>query len=189
MRWLVALPVALLALALACLAAMAADQTGLGRRLFYPIHHAGAIEAACERHDVDPLLACAVIKCESGWDEGARSSAGALGLMQVMPQTAESLAALGLVDAGRWDPGELTDPEVNIEYGVACLAYLQGQLPGLDEAIAAYNAGIGTVQGWLAEGRDISEDAAYAETRAYVERVRDAYEGYRRGYPEGVTGA
>lgn len=185
--WYRVVPVALLALTLLLVGVVAANPTGLGRAL-HPVRHAEAIEASCERHGVDPLLACAVIKCESDWDEDAHSAAGAVGLMQLMPQTSESLSALGVVDAGRWDPEDLTDPEVNIEYGVACLGYLQGQLSSADEVVAAYNAGIGTVQGWLAEGGSIPEDVEYAETRAYLENVRRAYEGYRQSYPNGITG-
>ena len=187
-RWYRVVPVALLALTLLLVGVVAINPTGLGRAL-HPVHHAEAIEASCERHGVDPLLVCAVIQCESGWDEGAVSSAGAVGLMQLMPQTAETLTALGFVDGGRWDPGELTDPETSIEYGCAYLGYLFAHLSSVDEVVAAYNAGMGTVQGWLAEGGSIPEDIEYAETRAYVERVREAYEGYRQSYPNGITGA
>ena len=142
---------------------------------------------AGERHGVDPLLACAVIQCESGWDEDVVSSAGAVGLMQVMPIAAETMVLQGIVDPERWDPDALADPEVNIEYGCATLGYLQDQLSSLDETIAAYNAGLGAVQGWIDEGGSIPEDIEYAETRAYVERVREAYEGYRQSYPDGIT--
>lgn len=188
-RWYRVVPVVLLAVTLAVVAVVAATPTSLGRYLVYPVRHAEAIEEAAERHGVDPLLVCAVIQCESGWDEDAVSPAGAVGLMQLMPVAAETMVAQGVVDPDRWDPARLADPEVNIEYGCATLAYLQEHLSSTDEAIAAYNAGIGTVRGWIAEGRSIPEDIEYAETRAYVERVREAYEGYRRSYPNGITGA
>lgn len=187
-RWYRVVPVVLLAVTLVAVVAVAAAPTSLGR-LLHPVRHAEAIEEACARHGVDPLLACAVIQCESGWDEDAVSPAGAVGLMQVMPVAAETMVLQGIVDPGRWDPSELRDPEVNIEYGCATLGYLQGQLSSLDETIAAYNAGIGAVQGWIDEGGSIPEDIEYAETRAYVERVREAYVGYRQSYPDGITGA
>lgn len=161
----------------------------LTRSLFYPVSHATEVEAAARRHGVDPLLVCAVIQCESGWDEGALSPAGAVGLMQVMPETAESLAALGVVDSALFDPADLADPTVNIEYGCAYLSYLQERLDGLNEVIAAYNAGIGSVTRWTAAGGSIPDDIEYAETRLYLERVLAAYEGYQRSYPEGITGA
>lgn len=145
--------------------------------------------ASCERHGVDPDLACAVIKCESGWDEDAVSAAGAVGLMQVMPETAASLNSLGIVSKEEYDPVNLAVPEVNIEYGCAYLGYLQDHLSNVSEIVAAYNAGIGTVQGWLSGGGNISEEIEYTETRVYLERVRLAYEGYQRSYPDGITGA
>ena len=186
LRWYRVVPVVLLVLTLAVVVVVGSNPTSLGRYLVYPVHHEEAIEAASERHCVDPLLVCAVIKCESDWDENARSAAGAIGLMQVMPLTAETMAALGYVDADVWDPDALTDPEVNIEYGCAYLGYLQSHLSSLDEVIAAYNAGIGAVQGWIAEGGTIPDDVEFAETRVYLDRVRNAYEGYQGAYPDGI---
>ena len=107
--------------------------------------------------------------------------------MQVMPDTASHLAEMGLVDAGSYSPTDLTDPLVNIEYGCAYLAYLHESLSSTEEVVAAYNAGLGAVQGWLADGGSIPEDIEYAETRAYVERVMNAYEGYRESYPDGIA--
>lgn len=189
LRWHRVLPVVALAITLIVCGVLAATPTTLGRQLFYPVDHVDEIVAAAERHGVDPELVCAVIKCESGWDEDARSGAGAVGLMQVMPDTALSLNALGIVSADEYDPNALSDPTVNIEYGCAYLGYLQNHLSSLDEIVAAYNAGIGTVQGWIADGGTIPEGIEYAETRAYLERVRSAYDGYQRSYPNGITGA
>ena len=186
LRWYRVVPVALLALTLAVVAVVASSPTSLGRLLVYPVDHEDTIVAASERHGVDPLLVCAVIKCESDWDENAHSAAGAIGLMQVMPLTAETMAGLGYVDADTWDPDALTNPEVNIEYGCAYLGYLQSHLSSLDEVIAAYNAGIGAVQGWIAEGGTIPDDVEFAETRVYLDRVRNAYEGYQGAYPDGI---
>ena len=103
--------------------------------------------------------------------------------MQLMPATAQTMVAQGLVDSARWDPADLSDPEVNIEYGCACLGYLQRQLSSLDEVVAAYNAGIGTVRGWIVEGGSIPEDVEFEETRIYLERVNDAYEATGRAIP------
>ena len=180
-------PIVLLAVTLVIVATVAATPTSLGRYL-HPVSHAEAIEEASERHGVDPLLVCAVIQCESGWDEGAVSPVGAVGLMQVMPDTARSLVSLGLVDDDAYDPDDLADPATNIEYGCAYLGYLQEHLSGLEEVIAAYNAGIGAVQGWISEGGTIPEDVEYAETRAYLDRVLAAYEAYQDSYPNGITG-
>ena len=188
-RWYRVIPLVLLALTLAFSAGLAAAPLEWVRTLAYPVSHVQTIEDAAARHGVDPALVCAVIKCESGWDEDAVSHAGAVGLMQVMPATAESLNGLGLVSAADYDPAALADPAVNIEYGCAYLGYLQTHLSSLDEVVAAYNAGIGTVQGWIADGATLPEGIEDAETRAYLERVREAYEGYQRSYPEGLTPA
>lgn len=169
--------------------ALDAAPTTLGRQLLYPVSDVAAIEASAARHGVDPDLVCAVIKCESSWNPTATSSAGAIGLMQVMPDTARSLVEMGLVDGSAWDAGDLTDPSTNIEFGCAYLGYLQGRLSSTEEMVAAYNAGIGTVQGWLDEGGVIPDDIAFAETRAYLQKVTLAYEGYQRSYPSGLTDA
>lgn len=186
-RWFRVLPVVALAVTLMACAFLCGTSTSLTHELFYPVHHAEAVQGSAERHGVDPYLVCAVIECESGWDEGALSAAGAVGLMQVMPDTVTSLVELGVVDGAAYDPSDLEDPEVNIEYGCAYLGYLQEHLSSEEEVIAAYNAGIGAVQGWLADGGTIPEGIEYAETRAYLERVLSAYEGYRLSYPSGIT--
>lgn len=183
------LPFVALVLTAAACAVFAAAPTMLARQFLYPVNHAETILAASERHGVDPLLACAVIRCESGWDEDAVSAAGAEGLMQVMPDTARSLNALGVVSASDYPPERLFEPEVNIEYGCAYLGYLQRHLSSTEEIVAAYNAGIGTVQGWISDGGSIPEGIEYAETRTYLGRVQNAYEWYKRCYPEGITGA
>lgn len=169
-------------------AALYATPTSPLWRLVYRIDHAALVEDAAQRHGLDPDLVCAIIKCESDWDAGAMSHAGAVGLMQVMPSTAESLAEMGLVDGSVYDPSELTDPATNVEYGCAYLGYLQEHLSSREEIIAAYNAGLAAVQGWIADGGSIPEGIEYEETRTYLERVLAAYEGYRSSYPGGITG-
>lgn len=186
LRWFRVVPLLVLALTLAVSGILAGTPATLTRSFLYPVDHVAAIEGSAARHGVDPTLVCAVIKCESGWDEGAVSSAGAVGLMQVMPSTAESLVDMGLVDASL-DPERLADPDTNIEFGCAYLGFLQRSLSSLDEIVAAYNAGLAAVQGWIADGGTIPDGIEYAETRIYLERVRDAYDGYRESYPDGIS--
>jgi soluble lytic murein transglycosylase len=171
---------------IAC-AILAATPTSLARRTLYPVSHAQDIQVSSERHGVDPLLIAAIIKCESGWDENAYSSAGAVGLMQVMPQTSSELARMGLVDSSAYDPSNLTDPATNIEYGTAYLAFLEGNLSSTDEVIAAYNAGMGKVEEWLAQPGELADNITYTETREYLRRVNDAYQGYKESYPTGLV--
>lgn len=187
LRWYRVVPALVLALTLAVSGGALATPAALVMQLVYPVEYSALVEAAAERHGLDPLLVCAIIKCESGWDEDAVSSAGAVGLMQVMPTTAQSLVDMGLVDEASYDPDDLTDPAVNLEYGCAYLAYLESNLSSLDEIVAAYNAGLGAVQEWISDGDTISEAIEYAETSIYLARVTAAYEGYQSAYPDGIT--
>ena len=152
-----------------------------------PVHHASTIRQACDSHQVDPYLACAVIKCESNWDEDAASSAGAVGLMQVMPSTAEYLANIGDVDDESYPTERLSDPDVNIEYGVALLGRLGKSLDSRDAVIAAYNAGLGQASSWASKADSISDAIDFPETSAYLTRVNQYYDFYARLYPEGIS--
>lgn len=185
-RWFRTLPILAMVVTLVICVGSSIAPSALLRRLLFPVRHAELIEGSCARHGVDERLVCAVIKCESNWDDDAVSSAGAQGLMQVMPDTARTLASWGLVDSSVFDPEDLMDPATNIEYGTAFLAFLSSQLTSTEEVIAAYNAGLGSVQEWIASGDDIVDAIQFAETRIYLERVMLAYEGYRRCYPEGI---
>lgn len=186
-RWYRVVPLVLVGIVVVACAILAATPTTLARRTLYPVSHAQDIQTSADRHGVDPLLVAAVIKCESGWDENAQSSAGALGLMQVMPQTSSELARMGLVDSGTYDPSNLLDPATNIEYGTAYLACLQKNLSSTDEVIAAYNAGMGKVEEWLAQPGELADNITYTETREYLRRVNEAYQGYRDSYPTGLV--
>lgn len=187
LRWFRVLPMLVLAVAFAGSATLAASPTTLVAQAFYPVKYAERIEESAARHGVDPLLVAAVVKCESNWDEAAESSAGAVGLMQVMPTTAAELAERGLVDGDAYDAASLADPVVNIEYGCAYLGILQNELSSSDEVVCAYNAGLGAVQRWLDEGGSVPENVSYSETKYYLERVKAAYEGYQKSYPDGLT--
>ncbi|MBO7674419.1 MAG: lytic transglycosylase domain-containing protein [Atopobiaceae bacterium] len=159
------------------------------RGLFFPVSYAERIDNASKRYDVDEHLVAAVIRCESGWNENAQSVAGAVGLMQIMPETARSVAQMGLIDSKKYDPNNLTDPATNIEYGTAWLSYLQSQLSSSDEVIAAYNAGLGAVQGWISAKNSpgIPDAITYPETLHYLERVNEALRQYTKYYPNGMS--
>ena len=163
----------------------------LVRSLFFPVTYAERIDDAAARYEVDPHLVAAIIRCESGWNDSAQSEAGAVGLMQLMPDTAKTVSGMGVVDTARFNPNNLTDPATNIEYGTALLAYLQTQLETTDEVIAAYNAGLGTVQGWIeAPGSPGIPDAiTYPETRHYLDRVNESVRQYAKYYPNGMSEA
>ena len=123
-----------------------------------------AATRAAARHGLDPNLVLAVARTESCFDPRARSVAGALGLMQLMPATAREL---GVVDP--------FDPEASLDGGSRYLARMLARFGGdLDLALAAYNAGPGNV---VRHGGV----PPFAETRRYVERVSRLYRQSRSG--------
>ena len=188
-RWYRTLPILLMTAMLVLSLTVGFLPKDVVRGLFFPVSYAERIDDAAARHNVDPHLVAAVIKCESGWNENAQSRAGAVGLMQVMPDTAKSVSETGAVDTKRYSPSNLTDPAINIEYGTALLSYLQENLSTTDEVIAAYNAGLSTVQGWLANSdtNNVVDEITYPETRHYVERVNEALRQYQQYYPDGMS--
>jgi len=151
----------------------------------YPIHYQSDIYRVAESYDLDPYLVAAVVQTESGYDPRAVSSAGAVGLMQLMPGTAEWIVRLDSWQGGAQP--ELTDPADNLELGACYLAFLFGRF--VDDArvaLAAYNAGQGAVAEWLeSAGKDSLEltDIPYPETRGFVEKVEHYWELYTRIHP------
>lgn len=188
-RWYRTLPIMLMSAMLALSLCIGYLPQDVVRGLFFPVSYGERIDDAAARHEVDPHLVAAVIKCESGWNENAQSRAGAVGLMQLMPDTAKSVSEMGVVDTNRYNPSDLTDPATNIEYGTALLSYLQKNLSTTDEVIAAYNAGLGTVQGWISESNtgNVVDAITYPETKHYVERVKEALRQYQQYYPNGMN--
>ena len=153
--------------------------------LTLPLSHADIIRQQATAKQLDPALVAAVIYAESKFDPRP-SSAGAQGLMQLMPQTAQFLAhrSGGLT----FRVADLGKPEVNIAYGTYLLRYLIDHYGGnVRLALAAYNAGITNVDRWTAQARARGHPLTmaqipYAETRLYVARVLDAQKDYRRVY-------
>ena len=157
------------------------------RSYIYPFEYRSYIETSAESRHTDPFLVAAVIKHESKFEPRARSDGGALGLMQLMPATAEWIARqLGEPFTEEY----LYDPALNIRYGVWYLAELEREFGGNDIlALAAYNAGRGNVRDWMerfhwTEQFDEIEAIPYPETRFYVRRVLEDREQYKRLYDE-----
>jgi soluble lytic murein transglycosylase len=151
-----------------------------------PLSDVSAIrEQAAEKH-LDPALIAGVIYAETKF-EPRTSSAGALGLMQIEPATAEYIAHLS--GGIRFTTGDLATPKINLAYGSWYLRYLLDHYEG-DEmlAVAAYNGGLANVDSWVAkaraEGHALSvSDIPFPETQAYVQRVLRAQREYRAAYP------
>ena len=117
-----------------------------------------------------------MIEQESKFDANARSSAGAVGLMQLTPQTAEGIAQY--TGGANFTLSDLTDPEINVRYGAWYLRHLLDKYGDERTALAAYNAGQDNVDRWRAAG----EPVQFPETRAYVDRVERLKGIYRRAY-------
>jgi soluble lytic murein transglycosylase len=155
--------------------------------MLYPFGWRAAIDAAARRAGLDPFLVAAVVREESSYDPRAVSRAGARGLMQLMPGTAQPLAA-----ARGWPLGGgalLDDPRANLEMGTAFLAGLIREFSDPRLALAAYNAGPGRARAWWQARRtnDLEtwvEQIPFDETRRYVKRVLLSWEEYRRVYGE-----
>ena len=151
----------------------------------YPIDYEEYVSRSSSSHNLDPYLVCAVIKAESDWDPSAESSQGAQGLMQLMPETAQDMIAKGLVDGSEYSAQHLDDPATNIEFGCAYLSYLLTYFNGsTDRAIAAYNAGMGNVNGWARENTVLHNAITFPETQAYLVRVNNAWDRYKTLYPD-----
>jgi soluble lytic murein transglycosylase len=156
-------------------------------RLWYPLEYEDAIRAESARNDLDPALVAAVINTESGFVPDSRSQEGAVGLMQLLPDTAEFVTKLS--DRPSPAPDRLEVPEVNIAYGARYLRYLLDRHDGdLGLALAAYNGGEQNLKDWIgraeAEGRelDVPDDIPFPETRGFVVKVQKAIPIYRRAY-------
>lgn len=170
--------------------------TNIPRRfweILYPLPYLDTFQAEAQRRGLDPYLLASITRQESGFEPTTVSNAGAVGLMQIMPEEASRIAtAAGLGDIQRQD---LFDPERNIAVGAAeysqKLAYWKGNHI---LAIASYNAGESAVGTWIektpVDDRDrFIESIPYAETRLYVKTVtRNRFE-YRRIYETSSTAA
>ncbi|MDO4436770.1 MAG: lytic transglycosylase domain-containing protein [Coriobacteriaceae bacterium] len=151
----------------------------------YPLSYEEEISDSSVRHGVDPYLVAAVIQAESSWKPDASSHKGAQGLMQLMPETADDMVRKGLVDGSIYDSGNLSDPATNIEFGCAYLSYLLEYFNGVtDNAIAAYNAGMGNVDDWTQQDSILHNAITFPETQAYLVRVNMAQGRYRELYPQ-----
>ncbi len=143
----------------------------------YPLEYEHVIRAYADERGLDPSLVAAVIYAESRFDPNVRSSAGAVGLMQVLPETgqfiAKSTGGTGFVEA------DLRDPDINVRYGTWLLDYLRTRYGGdVETALAAYHAGPANVDEWRRKGSGIE----FPETRAYVDEVQRVKLVYAQAY-------
>lgn len=145
-------------------------------RLRYPLRYQAIVRGHARNYRLDAALLAAVIYQESKFDASARSSSGAIGLMQLLPSTAKGIA-LHTGGSG-FRVSDLENPEINVRYGSWYLRHLLDRYGDERLALAAYNAGQHNVDRWRAAGKGIQ----FAETRAYVSRVEHLRHVYRRAY-------
>ncbi len=154
-------------------------------RYRYPLLYSGLVLRECERTHLAPSLVAAVILQESEFRAGASSPVGALGLMQLMPDTGDWVHQHLEQREGK---PNLLEAETNVRLGSTYLSYLAERFDGQEVAfLAAYNAGPQQTLDWMARAQSSNlrvSDIPFAETRAYVEAVLTSERMYRRLYPE-----
>ncbi len=152
----------------------------------YPQGYSEIVTAEANADGLDPMLVYSVIRAESSFDPDAQSHAGALGLMQLTPDTLEWLQKLRPSDM-TYTEKDLFTPRVNIRYGCHFLEFLLKKYGDRRTALCAYNAGIGTVNSWL-KNSDYSENGRrlkkipYPETQKYVTAVEQNIQNYNNLY-------
>lgn len=148
-------------------------------RIRYPLEYDHIVRGYAEQRNIDPALLAAVIYRESKFDPDARSSSGALGLMQLLPDTAKGIALY--TGGGQFVVDDLYDPDINVRYGSFYLRRLLDKYGDVRLALAAYNAGQANVDEWVAEGE---QEIPFPETREFVDNVLEARDIYARAYAD-----
>ncbi|MBE3549847.1 MAG: lytic transglycosylase domain-containing protein [Brockia lithotrophica] len=152
------------------------------REVVYPLPYREEIVRAAYASRVDPALVAAVAAAESRFRPERRSERGAIGLMQIMEETARDVASRHGIPAPT--PSDLENPETNLFFGALYLRYLLDRYEGdLDLALMAYNAGPGRVDRWeelrrSSGSRASPKKALIGETRHFVARAKFLYRGY-----------
>ncbi|MCR5652481.1 MAG: lytic transglycosylase domain-containing protein [Ruminococcus sp.] len=158
-------------------------QRFIGSKL-YPLKYSEYVDKAAEEYGVDKALVYAMMRTESHFNKDAVSSAGAIGLMQLTPDTYEWLCNKRDID---YVDGGLYEPSINIDFGTYLISYLFEEFGDEKLVIAAYNAGPDNVKAWL-NNSEYSPDGKtlatipYEETEKHVDKVLDAEDKYNKLY-------
>ena len=150
----------------------------------YPRGYSDIVEAKAEEYNVDKALLYALIETESGFDENAVSAVGAKGLTQITPDTFDWLQ---MKKGESYSENDLFVPEISIDYGAFFISILIDEFGDTKTALAAYHAGRGKVNEWLADPRIspdgvVLENIPYEDTAGYVKRVMKNTEKYKNIY-------
>lgn len=184
-------------LLLFCLGVLFFQSNSIGR-LIHPIHYEEDIRISAAHFSIDPMLIAAIIRTESKFNPDLISSKNAMGLMQIMPETADWIIEQGGYHLQMRE--HVMRPEVNIEMGTWYVHWLQSRFKGqmsyrqsekdlIAVIAAAYNAGHNKVGQWIRDsvwdGRyETRLDIPYGETRHYIKRVMYYYDKYTSFYVE-----
>lgn len=149
----------------------------------YPQKYYKDVARTCETYGLDKSIIFAIIKAESGFNKNAVSKAGAIGLMQLMPTTAESIAKEAGIE--NFDEQMLYDSKINIMLGVCYYKKMLERFKDHSTALAAYNAGEGNVRAWLKDKKYSCDGVTlhtipFKETDKYVEKVNSNQKVYKR---------
>jgi soluble lytic murein transglycosylase len=161
---------------LATFVTLQSSKPGWWERLWYPLSYQQIVLGHARNYHLNPALLAAVIYQESKFKANARSTSGAIGLMQLLPDTAKGIAVH--TGGSQFRVEDLFNPELNVRYGSWYLRHLLDKYGDEQDALAAYNAGQNNVDRWRRAGEGIQ----FAETRAYVKRVEELKRIYRRAY-------
>lgn len=161
----------------------------LERKYFYPYPYENIVDKYAKQYNMDASLAAGIILTESGFAPKAKSHRGAIGLMQIMPETGEWIARS--INDKNYSTAKLYDPETNIHYGMWYLSFLMKEFNNNEILVAAaYNAGHGQIEEWRRIYKwDSSfndyDKIPFKETRDYVHKVLDNKESYQKLYNGG----
>ncbi len=154
----------------------------------YPTAYTAQIRESAEEFSLDPYFVISIMRCESSFDPEAVSYRGAIGLMQIMPDTGEWIAHKLNID-DTYSESLLYEPRVNIRFGCWYLRFLADRFDNdRKKIVSAYNAGHRAVENWLenpaysAGGELVT--IPYESTATYYTRVEAAYANYTSLYPE-----
>ena len=155
-------------------------------RAFYPRKYTELVEIYAREYELDPFLVYAVIKCESNFNPDAKSDAGALGIMQITPETFAWIQTKAMENPNLSE-NALFDPETGIKYGALLLSVHLSEFKSAELALCAYHAGRGQLRQWIADGKLTEKDTdidhiPFQDTRRYVKRVMETYKSYRKLY-------
>lgn len=166
------------------LAMVVAFLIGCFNAYFYPTKYSETIERVAGEYQISAALVASIANAESGFNENAVSKKGAVGIMQIMPETARWLADKMHIE---FSEDMLKDAEFNIQMGAFYISYLKEIFSNQKVVLCAYNAGIGNVKKWLKDDRYSNDgqslkEIPFKETKNYVNRVLKNNYYYKKKY-------